>query len=177
MLYANGRPNIVGPWTNPKGSVEWNGQNGSFFPDQYATYPDPQCVDVTAADGLRDNCSLKALAKVVPQGTPGAIALTNGTFGIPVLANPHPGQQGNLGAYTLNTLGRWALDGNLAKSFQIGESKSVQIRFDAKNILNHPTPTDPTGLTGTGSSFMDNFGQITSKTGSRTFQGKLRLSF
>jgi hypothetical protein len=78
---------------------------------------------------------------------------------------------------TLYTFGRWALDGNLSKNFQIGESKSVQIRFDAKNILNHPTPTDPVGLTNTGSSFQDNFGQITSKTGSRTFQGRLRFSF
>ena len=26
MLYANGRPNIVGPWNSPKGHVSWNGQ-------------------------------------------------------------------------------------------------------------------------------------------------------
>jgi hypothetical protein len=177
MLYANGRPDIVGPWTNPKGSVEWNGQNGEFFRDDYATYQDPQCLSVTTADDLRDSCSLRALALVVPEGTSGAIPLTNGSFGIPVLANPLPGQQGNLGVYTLNTFGRWTLDGNLGKTFQIDETKSVQIRFDAKNILNHPTPTDPLGLTGTGSSFTDNFGQITNKTGSRTFQGRLRFTF
>jgi hypothetical protein len=177
MLYANGRPNIVGPWTNPKGSVKWDGQNGEFFRDDYATYQDPQCLGVTTADGLRDNCSLRGLALVVPQGTSGAIPLSNGSFGIPVLENPRPGEQGNLGSYTLNTLGRWTLDGNLSKSFQIDESKAVQIRLDAKNILNHPTPADPVGLTNAGSTFNDNFGQVTNKTGSRTFQARLRLTF
>jgi len=177
MLYGNGRPNIVGPWTNPKGSVKWNGQNGEFFSEEYATYVDPQCLGVTTADGLRDNCSLRGLAKVVPQGTSGAIPLTNGTFGIPLLENPRPGQQGNLGAYTLSTLGRWSLDTNLSKTFKIDESKSVQFRLDAKNILNHPTPADPVGLTNAGSSFADNFGQVTSKTGSRTFQARLRVTF
>jgi len=75
----------------------------------------------------------------------------------------------------MNTFGRWSLDGNLAKTFQISESKSVQLRIDAINIFNHPTPIDPTGFGF--NSFNDNFGQITSKGGSRTFQAKLRVSF
>jgi hypothetical protein len=62
-------------------------------------------------------------------------------------------------------------------TFRISESKTVQFRMDALNIFNHPTPTDPVGLANSGSSFNDNFGQITSKTGSRTFQAKLRFSF
>ena len=71
----------------------------------------------------------------------------------------------------MKTFGRWSLDGNLAKTFQISESKSAQLRIDATNITNHPTPSDYT------LGFSDNFGQITSKTGSRTFQAKLRVSF
>jgi len=177
MLYANGRPNIVGPWTNPKGSVSWNGQNGSFFKDSYATYSDPQCQSVTTLDNLRASCSLQGLARVVPQSTPGAIPLSDNSYGIPLLENPTPGHQGNLGANTLKTFPMWRLDANLSKTFRISESKSVQLRIDATNFLNHPTPTDPMGLTNGGSSFSDNFGQITSKTGSRTFQAMVRISF
>src|SRR4029079_2630109 len=72
MLYANGRPNIVGPWTNPSGEVRWNGQNGSYFSDQYAPYKDPQCLSVSTADNLQASCTLTGLAVVVPSGTPGS---------------------------------------------------------------------------------------------------------
>src|SRR5262249_41154188 len=148
----------------------------------FATYQDPQCLTVTTADDLQRQCSLQGLARVVPQGTPGSILLdNNGVYGIPLLENPPPGHQGNLGAATMNTIGRWSLDANLAKVFQISQSKSVQLRVDAKNIFNHPTPTDPIGLKNyygaSENSFNDNFGQITSKGGSRTFQAKVRISF
>jgi len=182
MLYANGRPNIVGPWDNPHGNVEWNGQNGYFFGDtQYATYQDPQCLNVTTKDNLQASCSLLGLAKVVPTGTAGAIQVSQGRFGIPLLENPTPGTQGNLGSLTMATFPRWNFDANLSKTFRITESKTVQFRMDALNMFNHPTPTDPIGLansaTPTNNSFNDNFGQITSKTGSRTFQAKLRFTF
>src|SRR5262249_45634979 len=95
--YANFRPNIIGPWDNPSGSVKWNGQNGYFFGDtQYATFTDPQCANVTTKDSLQAACTLTGLAKVVPEGTPGAIQVSQGRFGIPLLANPLPGTQGNL---------------------------------------------------------------------------------
>jgi hypothetical protein len=180
MLYANGRPNIVGPWDNPKGKITWKGQNGTFFgDDSYITYADPQCAAVTTADALQTACTLRGLAKVTSMLTPGAILINSATntYGIPLLENPKPGTQGNLGSATMNTFPRWRLDANLQKTFQISESKSAQLRFDATNIFNHPTPGDPTGLTNQGSSFNDNFGQMTSKTGSRTFQGRLRLQF
>jgi hypothetical protein len=92
------------------------------------------------------------------------------------------------------TFPRWALDGNLSKTIQISETKSVQIRFDATNILNHATPADPVGLGNSGSSFQNTlgygFGTIVTtsptapaKTGQngsplgRTFQGKIRINF
>jgi hypothetical protein len=178
FLYANGRPNIVGPWTNPKGEIRWNGQNGSFFADEYATYTDPQCANVTALDGLQAQCSLRGLAIVVPQGTAGSIPLSSGKFGIPVLENPLPGQQGNLGAATMNSYPKWRLDGNLSKTFQVTESKTLQLRVDATNIFNHPQPGNG-GAIGANPNlgFTDNFGQFTTKTGSRTFQARLRLTF
>ena len=60
---------------------------------------------------------------------------------------------------------------NASKSFRVSESKSVQIRFDANNVLNHPIPDLPT----LGAS---NLGAIAGKgTQVRTFQGQLRISF
>jgi hypothetical protein len=195
LTYNNNRPNIVGPWKNPKGSVTWNGNTGYFFGNtQYATFQDPQCANVTTKDNLQANCSLVALAQVAAQGTAGAIPVSQGRYGIPVLANPQPGQQGNLGNLTMATFPRWALDGNLSKTLQISERKSVVIRFDATNILNHATPSDPVGLGNTGSSFQNalgfGFGNIVTtsptapaKTGQngstlgRTFQAKVRFNF
>jgi hypothetical protein len=182
-LYANPRPDVVGPWTNPEGKVSWNGQNGSFLTDDYAVFRDPQCTNtsiVTNLDGLNANntCTMNALAIVVPSTTPGAIALSNGSFGLPVLVNPRPGRQGNLGAATMHTFPRWRLDGNLSKTFQITESKSLQFRMDATNIFNHPIPNDPTGYSNGGNAFSDSFGLITGKGNqTRTFQARLRLSF
>jgi len=149
---------------------------------------DPQCNNVTAADGLQAACSLQGLAKVVAADTPGAIPLKpaadgSARFGIPLLVNAAPGTQGNLGNLTMRTLGRWRFDGNISKTFRISDSKSFQLRVDATNIFNHPTPNDPIGLgqfnilQGTGMNVVDNFGLVTGKTGNRTFQAKLRISF
>jgi hypothetical protein len=32
---------------------------------------------------------------------------------------------------------------NISKQFRISESKSLQLRIDATNVLNHPTPNNP----------------------------------
>jgi hypothetical protein len=195
-LYANGRPDVVGPWTNPKGSVTWKGDTGYFFgtDSPYVPFPDPQCsqrVGGLQADttNLQANCTLQALAKVVPQGTAGSVLLPDGRYGLPLLQNPLPGHQGNLGSNTMYTISRWSLDANISKTVQITESKSLQLRIDATNVLNHPWPADPIGLgtvgqpAGTASNFSaNNFGQVVSKGGTnngfpRQFQAKLRFTF
>ena len=67
---------------------------------------------------------------------------------------------------SMYTFSKWTLDGNISKAFKLTESKSIQIRVDAINILNHPWPADPIGLGFAGTNFSsDNFGQITSKGG------------
>jgi hypothetical protein len=68
--------------------------------------------------------------------------------------------------------------GNLSKTFRITESKSIQIRVDATNVLNHPQPANP-NLAVPGTS---DFGAVTTKGGlnngtPRMFQGQLRFSF
>jgi len=184
MLYANGRPDIVGPWDNPKGEVSWeSGNSGNYFgsPSPYATFVDPQCTNrVGATDSMGTNlqtsCTLRGMGEVVPAGTPGSILGVNGASLLPLLQQPLPGRQGNLGANTMHTVSRWTLDASISKRFRLTESKSLQLRVDTTNIMNHPTPGDPSGLA-LGNSFADTFGQITSKSGNRTFQGQLRFSF
>ena len=67
------------------------------------------------------------------------------------------------------------IDGNLSKSFHVTESKIVQLRIDAFNLMNHPLPATPNvNINGTANTA---FGQIVNKTGSRRFQGSLRLNF
>ena len=55
--------------------------------------------------------------------------------------------------------------------------KAIQFRFDATNILNHPLSGDPAGLANAGSSLIDTFGLVSTKTGNRQFQGTLKLTF
>ena len=48
-----------------------------------------------------------------------------------------------LGQRVIEGPGQWRFDANLQKSFKIGESKTLQFRMDARNILNHPEPNTP----------------------------------
>ena len=200
-MYANGRPNIVGPWNNPKGHAEWQGATGTYFgsPAPYSLYVDPQCTNTSLVQGAptstatadpggfnlatgagaSSSCTLRGLGQVVPAGTPGAIVDGTGTSILPLLETPLPGQQGNLGSFTMHTVGRWSFDASASKSFRISESKALALRIDSLNILNHVNDGDPVGLANTNSlAAGSNFGQITSKLGAnRTFQASLRFSF
>jgi len=193
--FGNGsvpRPDVVGPWQTPEMHATWepDATQGYYFgnPSPYVAFDDPQCTNnVGATDSmgynLQANCTLTGLALISPAGTPGAIVTqtdVNGNptqYAVPLLQNPQPGYQGTLGAYTMHTLSRFSMDANISKTFRITESKSIQIRVDSRNILNHPQMNDPTGVSNS-LSLTDNFGNITSKGGSsRTFQGQLRFSF
>jgi hypothetical protein len=59
-----------------------------------------------------------------------------------MLQNPMPGKQGNMGGGTMRQPGRFYLDANLVKTFMFTETRGVQLRVDATNVLNHPTPSD-----------------------------------
>jgi hypothetical protein len=173
-FYAASRFQIVSDkWEIPKGKVRWNGPNnntGTFYgsPSPYASRLDPQCTDpsiVGTADrmgtNLQANCTLNALALRNEDGTAGEF----------LLVYPQPGQVGNLGARSLNYWGQFALDANLSKTFRIAESKSVQIRVDATNVLNHPSPNLPSFAVTT-------LGQINGKGPQRrNLQGQIRLNF
>jgi len=119
------------------------------------TVSDPACASL--APGLTQWCTLTALADA------------NGNV---VLRNAGPGQPGTLGLRAIEGPGNWDLHANIQKSIQIAESKRLTFRIDANNVLNHPTPGAPSLNINSGT-----FGQITTKTGSRSLQAQLHLDF
>jgi len=188
-MYGTGVPDIVYPinfesakdyeWGNlPSGSQ----LNANSFGNRFVSVPDPQCNVVTTQQSLNQavgstsaRCTLRALAMVVPSNTAGAFTLSDGTnrSAVIVLQNPLPGTKGTLGQNVVKTFGFMRFDASASKTFSVGETKSFQVRIDATNVLNHPTPGNPTlDINGN-----NTFGNITTKTGTRAFQGQLRLSF
>jgi hypothetical protein len=197
MTYATGtqnldiaqqRADLVGPQLfdrNTRGHYAWNpaGNNGFYFgQNKFLTVPDPQQC---APGGVTDHvdsmgfnllnsgfCTLQAIA-----------ANSNGSPGGTIFQNPLPGHQGNM-PFGLNSPGQWRFDANLSKKFKLTESKSLQFRLDALNVLNHPGVTDPQPQTG---QTIDTpgiiFGQFASKQGlgaytqTRYLTGQLRFEF
>ena len=157
-LYQTGTPDIVGAFPR-EGEVAWpldeNDTFGNFFSQKYQRVRDPACS--TLAANLVQWCTNTALAD------------ENGNI---VLQNAAPGQPGTLGLRTIEGPGRWDMDANLQKSFRISESKNLTFRVDANNVFNHPTPGNPNLNLNSGT-----FGEITTKTGSRTLQAQIRLEF
>lgn len=83
-----------------------------------------------------------------------------------------PLRPGTAGRNLLYGPGMWNVDLALAKAFELGESKRLQLRLDMLNALNH---TDLTGI----EARIDrvNFGRFTASRGSRAIQLHARLSF
>ena len=159
-VYALGTASIVGPFDGNSGNALYDsGTTWNYLPKgAYTQVPDPQCAQVTALQGLSAQCSIDAIADA---------------SGNIVLQTPAPGTRGTLGQRTVEGPGQWRFDANLQKSFQLSESKTLQFRMDARNILNHPELNNPT-LTITST----NFGTINGKTTlHRQFQAQLRLTF
>jgi hypothetical protein len=193
MLYATGNQNldagqrradVVSPKFDPKmrGHVEWNGpgnNTGLYYGNNWVQVEDPQCQLVNRTDSMgfnlytNGNCGLNAIA----------LRNQDGSVGELVLRNPTPGRMGNA-PFTLEAPGKWKFDANLSKSFRISESKSLQVRIDAENVLNHADVADPQPQTGQ-SINTDGiiFGQIPSKGGNgsgaspRSFQAQVRITF
>lgn len=163
MLYANGSADIVGDFDR-KGTVEFKpgATSGTYFMGgNLTTQRDPQCATVTTSQNLRNLCTLNAVFN---------------SSGQVLLQNPLPGQRGSIGLRTIEAPGRWRFDANLSKSFRISESKLLQFRMDATDVLNHPEPANPTLDINS-----NNFGAITGanakSTLHRQFQAQMRLSF
>jgi len=166
MLYGNGVADVVGPFDLRQGNVHWgdpgpSGQLvGNYFESgRFAKTPDPQCLAV-AAD-LKAFCTLQAV--------------TDAKTGQILLQNPQPGTRGTVGRQTIELPGQWNFDANIGKTFRVDESRSVQVRLDSTNILNHPSPNSPSLSI---NSTNPGLGYISGKgTQHREFKGQVRLSF
>ena len=74
--------------------------------------------------------------------------------------------------------GIWRLDANVSKTFRISESKTVQLRVDSNNIMNHALPGEPvSNISSPDFGRVLDGGGFIGKMGSRTFQASLRFGF
>jgi hypothetical protein len=154
------RPDIAGDFPKKQGEARMTGGLPNFFDaGTYKNVADPQCARVTPLQGLQTACTLGAL--------------TNSQGQI-VLQHAAPGTLGNLGDGWLTGPGGFRFDMSAIKTVRITESKTLQFRIDARNVLNHPRPGNPNLDINSA-----NFGQMAPEgvTGNRSFQGQLRLSF
>jgi hypothetical protein len=159
-LYALGTASVVAPFAKDIGRVEYDsGTTWNYYPKgAYTATDDPQCAQVTPLQGLSGQCTIDAIADET---------------GRVVLQNPAPGTRGTMGQRTVEGPGQWRFDAGLQKAFKISESKTLQFRMDARNILNHPEPNAPQL-----SIVNANFGTINGKTNlRRQFQAQLRFTF
>jgi hypothetical protein len=62
-------------------------------------------------------------------------------------------------------LGTFRFDANLGKRFQVAEPESVQVRFDALNVMNQPQPSNPDLMIDPVIGTVNPFGQIASISG------------
>jgi hypothetical protein len=163
-LYGNARPDIVGPFPLKDGKVTFTGTqaaNGSFLaPGTFTSVKDPQCAAI--ASSLQSLCTLNAIK--------------DAKTGQILLENAQPGAVPTLGIGSIYGPGRWRFDANLAKAIKISETKSLQFRLDATDVLNHPEPNAPSlNITGTAAT---TFGIIAGKSNlHRQLQAQLRFNF
>jgi hypothetical protein len=161
---------------------------------KYATIVDPQCLNpdvfkpTTGSSAnyyTTGSCTLRGLglaSTVVsaaqyasnPSAYPGyAPDTTTSRYYKVILQNPLPGRQGNFSSY-IEGLGSFSLDMGMTKSIQLTEGKSLNIRMNASNILNHPSPSSPAFNISGG---FGTFGVTQLKSGNRTFQGNITIRF
>jgi hypothetical protein len=178
MLFGTGVPDQVGEFPFDEVGVFWEpgAYQGNYFADFFKYKNDPQRSVVTTKDNLSNFCTLTAIADA------------NDNI---ILQNPQPGTRGSFGQNRIYGPGTWSADMALSKAVNIDETRSVQIRFDATNIFNHPQPGGSVGTASTRISFANPpllsilssansnnpFGYLGTKVGWRAFQARIRFNF
>jgi hypothetical protein len=149
-------PDIVGDFPKNIGQVTKVSNDVIYFPGiQQIT--DPTGNSVSSLNGLRGSFSNKAITD---------------SQGQLLLVNPAPGTLGSLGLKWIEGPPVLGLDVDLIKRVRIAETKELEFRVDAVNVLNHPNFDNPT----VNINSLD-FGRITTATGNRRFVMNLRLNF
>jgi hypothetical protein len=167
---------IMGPFDNKSGQVTWipGAAQGNYFGGKYSYALDPQCRDRSITEyrgigglpvtpehpNLQSSCNLYATT-----------LLSTGQI---IFANPVAGIRGNYGLNQITGPRTWNADGAMSKTFKLTEGKSLQLRVDASNVFNHATLGSPDLNVGIG---YTNLGGISSKSGNRKFQARIRLDF
>jgi hypothetical protein len=163
-LYGNARPDIVGAFPLRDTNVTFEGTqpaNGSYWtPGTFQVERDPQCFAL--AQNLQSLCTLNAIK--------------DAKTGQLLLQNALPGTVPTLGLGAIYGPGRWRFDANLSKSIKVSEGKNIQFRLDARNVMNHPEPNNPSlNISGANAT---NFGIISGKNNQkRELQAQLRFNF
>jgi len=177
------------------GHVTWaNGAAAGYYfgQNKLMQVTDPQCANVAgtnnvpAAQSLTTLCTtnMHALAVVDHLDANG-----NPVAGPIVLQRAQPGVAGNFKLDTIIGPGRWGMDMTAGKNIEIVEGKNLNIRIDAQNVFNHPTPSGTAPYSynnrtyATGNPVFDigsttqPFGYIPYKGGHRVFSAKVRFTF
>ncbi|MDR0311940.1 MAG: hypothetical protein LBJ21_10170, partial [Acidobacteriota bacterium] len=200
-LWNNGSLNLVRPdlWDSKSGNVEWDNEAGEgfYYGKNYTRVIDPMCFEESiVAVSLRTACANGIRALVLVDDSKDIAGWTNvnrndasAIRGTVIFQNPKPGERGNFQPNNLTGVGRWNLDANMGKTIEFMEGKRLELRVDAQNIFNHATPSQSGASVGARGNTVTNpfltvnttagtqFGLLSTKTGHRTFQARIRLSF
>jgi hypothetical protein len=153
---ANSTPNIVGDFPKSIGKVT-QVANGVVYFDGLQQVTDPARAGVTTLQSTQGSFTNRAIAD---------------SQGRLLLVNPAPGEIGSMGLQWIEGPSRLGLDMNLIKRVRITETKEIELRLDAVNVLNHPNFGNPNLNINNLS-----FGRITTATGNRRFVTNLRFNF
>jgi len=93
-------------------------------------------------------------------------------FNREAFAQPSAGTFGEQARNALRNPGFWEWNMSVRRAFRLAETKTFYFRWEAFNVLNHPTLGSANGNPTSGS-----FGLVTSKTGNRNMQIVLQLQF
>jgi hypothetical protein len=149
-------PNLVGNFPKSMGSVT-EVANGVVYFNGLQQGTDPARANVTTLQTVQSSYSRRAITD------------SNGQL---LLVNPIPGQVGTMGRRWIEEPSQLGLDMTLSKRVKLDETRELQLRVDAINVLNKPQWGNPT---------LDinslSFGRITSATGNRTFTVNARVNF
>jgi hypothetical protein len=85
---------------------------------------------------------------------------------------PQAGEWGGAGRNVITGPMQFSLNASMQRTFRVGERRSIDLRFDSTNVLNHVTYTSWNTTVGS-----QQFGLPTSANGMRTVQATLRFRF
>jgi hypothetical protein len=105
-------------------------------------------------------------------GLPVSAAAPGQPFNYLAFTIPPAGQWGNAGRDTITGPTQFSLNGSLGRTFRVTERKSIDLRFDATNALNHVTFSSFNTTIGS-----NNLGLLSNPSNMRSLTATLRFRF